>query len=83
MFWCKNLSEPDYPYPKRPNEPVEDTFEAPPPMPPPEPPTPPSPPFSNTAPTKFTCQICGKVFNTKEELVMHMETVHQSPKKKV
>jgi hypothetical protein len=77
------MSEPDYPYPKKPVEPVEDNIAAPPPMPPPEPPIPPSPPPLNTAaPTKFTCQVCGKVFNSKEELTLHIQTVHQSPKKK-
>jgi hypothetical protein len=77
------MSEPDYPYPKKPLEPAEGRTKAPPPMPPPEPPTPPSPPFSNVPPSKFTCHVCGKIFNTKEELTLHIETVHQSPKKKV
>jgi hypothetical protein len=77
------LTEPDYPYPKQPN-PAEAPATAPPPMPPPEPPLPPSPPpLSSPTPTKYTCQVCGKVFNSKEELTIHVETVHGSPKKKV
>jgi hypothetical protein len=71
------MTEPDYPYPKKPLEPSAGQTGAPPPMPP----TPPSPPFNN--PKKFTCQTCGKTFTTKEELTMHMETVHMNPKKKV
>ncbi|MCL5876467.1 MAG: C2H2-type zinc finger protein [Candidatus Bathyarchaeota archaeon] len=73
------MSEPDYPYPKKPLEPSKSNVTAPPPMPPPEPPTLPSPPYNTL---KFVCSTCGKVFNTKEELTMHMETVHQSPKNK-
>jgi hypothetical protein len=75
------MTEPDYPYPKKPLEPAEGTTHAPPPIPPP--PNPPTPPFSNHTPQKFTCQTCGKTFTTKEESTLHIETVHMSPKKKV
>lgn len=77
------MSEPEYPYPKRPGEPVNDKVVVP---PPPEPPpgNPPSPPpLSDPTLIKFTCSICGKVFRTRGELTLHMETVHTSPKKKV
>jgi Zinc finger, C2H2 type len=70
-------TEPDFPYSKKPKEPVDDSIGAPPPMPPPEPPT---PPFGTL---KFKCPNCGKMFNSKEELTLHMETVHMSPKKKM
>ncbi|MGD6852527.1 MAG: C2H2-type zinc finger protein [Candidatus Bathyarchaeia archaeon] len=74
------MTEPDYPYPKQPNPAEAPT--SPPPMPPPEPSPPSPPPMSSPAPRKFTCQVCGKVFNSKEELTLHIETVHGSPKKK-
>ena len=85
MAWCRILSEPDFPYDKKPKEPVKDEIVPPPPSFPPEPPGhPPSPPpMISQTPSKFTCQTCGKVFNSREELTMHVETVHQSPKKKV
>lgn len=76
LKWGTIMSEPDYPYPKKPLEPAAGKTKAPPPIPPPEPPNPP-PPRS----IKFTCQTCGKTFTTKEELTMHIETVHMSPKK--
>jgi hypothetical protein len=75
------MTEPDYPYPKKPLEPAKGVTQAPPPMPPPEPPNP--PPLSYPSPQKFTCQTCGKTFTTKEELALHVETAHMSPKKKV
>jgi hypothetical protein len=76
------MTEPDYPYPKKPLEPSAGQKGAPPSMPPPEPPMPPSPPFSKPTTKKFTCQTCGKTFITKEELTMHVETVHMNLKKK-
>ena len=37
---------------------------------------------SNEMPTEtYTCKICGKTFNTQEELALHTETAHKSPKK--
>ena len=72
-------TEPDFPYSKKPLEPVE-TVTAP-PMPPPEPPTSPSPPPFGTTVLKSKCQICGKEFNTKQEFTLHMETVHAATKK--
>ncbi|MBE3116427.1 C2H2-type zinc finger protein [Candidatus Bathyarchaeota archaeon] len=79
------MTEPDFPYSKKPNEPQSDEAIIPPPPDyPPSPPGPPSPPpMASNAPRKFTCGACGKTFTTKEELMMHMETAHQSPKKQV
>jgi hypothetical protein len=76
------LNEPDFPYPKRPRP--EETAEAASPEMeyPPAPPSPPSPPPLVTV-TDFTCEYCGKTFKTKDELTLHVETEHQSPKKKV
>lgn len=70
---------------KQTKEGFENNIVGPPPSPPePIPGRPPSPPpFSNPAPNRFTCPTCGKVFSTKEELTMHIETTHQSPKKKL
>jgi hypothetical protein len=78
------LSEPDFPYNKRPR-PEETPLEIPPsPDYPPPPPSPPSPPpFEAASIAKASCQICGKTFNTKEELTFHVETAHESPKKKI
>ncbi len=76
------LTEPEFPYNKEPNG--QGKTAPPPPTPPPEPPYPPSPPpLSTPTPNRFNCQVCGKTFSTREELTMHMETVHQSPKKEV
>ena len=80
------LTESDFPYEKKPNDPFDDLTA----------PTPPDgylespdqqpsslPPLDNPTSNKPTCQICGKVFKTKEELLIHLETEHQSPDKKV
>jgi hypothetical protein len=80
------LSESDFPNEKKPNDPFDDLTA----------PTAPDgslespdqqpsslPPMDNPTSNKVTCQICGKVFDTKEELITHLETEHQSPKKKV
>ena len=81
----KILTEPDFPYEKKPNESFNDLIAPSPPDGSLESPDqqPSLPPMDNPTPNKVTCQICGKVFNTKEELTMHLETEHQSPKKKV
>ncbi|MCW3998999.1 MAG: C2H2-type zinc finger protein [Candidatus Bathyarchaeota archaeon] len=76
------MSEPDYPYPKRPIEPIENVSDNLPPMPPEPPPSPP-PPETIPIPTRFSCSLCGKAFNTREELTLHTQTTHQSPKKQV
>jgi len=74
------LTEPDFPYEKKPNEsfndliapsPPDGSFESPDQQPS-------LPPMDNPTPNKVTCQICGKVFKTKEELTMHLETEHQN-----
>jgi hypothetical protein len=75
------LTEPEFPYEKKRREPEEPVHQIPPPPNPPQPPGPPFPP--ETGPKKFICPNCKKVFNTQEELTVHMETVHQSPKKKL
>jgi hypothetical protein len=49
---------------------------------PPAPPSPP-PPAPLVSISEFTCELCGKTFKTKDELMLHVETEHQSPKKKV
>ncbi len=76
------MSEPDFPYPKKPRP--EETARMTPEMEYPPAPSPPPPPPSLVTEnvSKFTCQICGKTFTTKEELTLHTETEHQSPKKK-
>ncbi len=78
------MSEPDYPYPKKPGEPLESPNEIP-PMPQPEPPLnpPPPPPLTNPSHVKYTCKKCGKSFSTNEELTMQLETVHKTAEKKV
>jgi hypothetical protein len=80
------MSEPDYPYNKKPKPHEAATPQQPTTVPPPPnyPPTPPAPPPLDTQNVaKFSCKICGKTFTTQEELLMHMQTQHQSPKKKV
>jgi 5-methylcytosine-specific restriction endonuclease McrA len=79
------LTEPEFPYEKKQNDPFNDLIAPSPPDGSLESPDQQSslPPMDNPTPNKFTCQICGKVFNTKEELTMHLETEHQSPKKKI
>ena len=80
------LSESDFPYEKKPDDQFDDLNA----------PTPPDgslespdqqpsclPPMDNPTSNKFACQVCGKVFNTKEELTIHLETEHQSPGKKI
>jgi len=80
------LSESDFPYEKKSNDPFDDLT---PPAPPDgsleSPDQKPSslPPMDNPTSNKFACQKCGKVFNTKEELASHLKTEHQNPKKKV
>jgi hypothetical protein len=70
------MSEPDIPYPKKPR-PEETAYVPYPPSIPPAPtqPPPPSPIEAQTV-TKFPCQHCGKIFTTKEELTLHVETAH-------
>jgi hypothetical protein len=80
------LTEPDFSYGKKPNDPFDDLIAPSPPdgsleSPDQQPSS--LPPMDNPTPNTVICQICGKVFNTKEELTMHMETEHQSSKKKV
>jgi hypothetical protein len=82
LFGCIILSEPDFPYPKKPR-PEETAYVSPEMEYPPAPPSPPPPPPLVTENvSKYTCQICGKTFSTEEELNMHMKTEHQNPKKK-
>jgi len=80
------LTEPDFPFEKKPNDQFNDLIAPSPPdgsleSPDQQPSS--LPPMDNPTSNKYTCQICGKVFNTKEELTLHMETKHQSPNKKV
>ena len=80
------LTESDFPYEKKPNDPFNDLIATSPPdgsfeSPDQQPSS--LPPMDNPTPNTFTCQICGKVFNTKEELILHLETEHQSTTKKV
>jgi len=78
------LTESDFPNEKKPNDPFDDlTAPAPPDgsLESPDQQSSSLPPMDNSTPNKSTCQICGKVFNTKEELIMHLETEHQNPKK--
>ena len=74
------LTETEFPYKKKGREP-EESYSVQPPSKPPEPIGPPFPSPRSIGPRKFICPNCHKVFNTQEELTMHMETVHQSPKK--
>jgi hypothetical protein len=80
------LSESDFPYEKKPDDPFDDLTA----------PTAPDgslespdqqpsclPLMDNPTSNKFACQICGKVFNTKEELTIHLETEYQSSSKKI
>jgi hypothetical protein len=80
------LTESDFPYEKKPNDPFDDltspvpldgSFESPDQQPSS------LPIVDNPTSNKQTCQICGKVFNTKEELILHLETEHQSPENRV
>jgi hypothetical protein len=80
------LTESNFPYEKKPDDPFDDlTAPAPPDGSLESPDQQPSslPPMDNPTSNKSICQICGKVFNTKEELIMHLETEHQNTKKKV
>ncbi|XHH10329.1 MAG: C2H2-type zinc finger protein [Candidatus Bathyarchaeia archaeon] len=65
------MSEPDFPYPKRPRP--EETAEISPELkyPASQSPPPPPPQLITENTSKFICQICGKTFNTKEELTLH------------
>jgi hypothetical protein len=77
------LTESDFPNEKKPNDPFDDLKSPTPPngsleSPDQQPPLLPS--INNITSNKHTCQICGKVFNTKEELILHLETEHQNPK---
>ena len=70
------LSEPDFPYDKKPLE--EEAIVPPKPDYPPSPPGPPAPPPTiGDKQGKHTCKTCGKTFKIKEELNRHEETAHQ------
>jgi hypothetical protein len=58
-------------------------FVPPPPDLPPTTQQPPPPQGIGGIPDKYTCQICGKTFNSEKETKLHIETEHKSPKKKV
>lgn len=77
------LTEPDFPYDKKPNKPSEIIGPNPSPLPVESPEQPSRLPICNGRPREFTCPKCKKVFTTQEELTFHLGTVHQSPKKKV
>ena len=76
------MTEPDFPYDKKPNEPLEIIGSNPTQLPVESPNQPPLNPLDEIHKT-FICPKCKKVFNTKEELTIHLETVHQSPKKQI
>ena len=72
------MNETDEPYRENATEPVENLTTEPPRFPHAKPPQ-----YAKISQgTKNRCPICHQEFNSKQELTVHMETVHSSPKKK-
>ena len=75
------MTEPDLPYPKPAPEIPPETNEPIPPSPDVKNPLPNHEPLEKLENEDFVCPVCGKSFNTKGELDLHMEKSHGQIKK--
>jgi hypothetical protein len=75
------MTESDLPYIKQPTDIPPETNELIPPSPDVKNPLPNHEPIDNSDAGDFICPICGKPFNTKPELDLHMAKKHEQTKK--
>ena len=75
------MTEPDIPYPKLGPEIAPETNEPIPPSPDVKNPLPKHEPIEKEKNEDFICPVCGKSFNTKAELDLHIEKTHGRIKK--
>ena len=75
------MTEEDLPFIVPPSDLPPDTNEIISPSPDVKNPLPDHEPIEKMEPLTFDCPICGKSFNTKTDLDLHMETVHKQTKK--